>query len=287
MTLWSPGTARSSTRSTPSCTNTDRVPRSCELTSPTRRSAPLGVAVGEHRAAGGARRLGEAPRPVVVVAGDDEPAVGDGLDEGGVGLLDRLAGAVEVEVVGLHVGDDGDVGAVGEERAVALVGLDDEGRAATEGGVGAELRDLATGGERGVGPGGDQRDDEHRRGGGLAVGAGDRDPARAAHQRGERLGPVQHPQARGAGGGELDVVVADRRRHHDGVDVGDVRRVVAEVDAGTAVAQRLQHGAVGGVGAADRQAAREQQPGDGRHAGPADGDEVHAAEQLEAAPRAR
>ena len=63
---------------------------------------------------------------------------------------------------------------------------------------------------------------------------------------------MQDPQARGAGGGELDVVVADGRRHDDGVDVGDVRRVVAHVDAGTAVAQRLQRGAVGGVGAADR-----------------------------------
>ena len=48
-----------------------------------------------------------------------------------------------VEVVGLDVGDHGDVGVVGEERAVALIGLDDEGRPSTEGGVGAELRDLA------------------------------------------------------------------------------------------------------------------------------------------------
>ena len=213
---------------------------------------PLGVAVGEHGAAGGARRVGQAPRPVVVVAGDDEPAVGDGPDEGGVGLLDRLDRAVEVEVVGLHVRDDGDVGAVGEEGAVALVGLDDEGRAVTEGGVGAELRDLATRGERRVGPGGDEGDHEHRGRRGLPVGARDRDPARAAHERGEGLGAVQHTQPRGAGGGELDVVVADRRRHHDRVDVGDVGRVVAEVDAGTAVAQRLQRGAVGRVGAADR-----------------------------------
>ena len=192
-----------------------------------------------------------------------------------------------VEVVGLHVGDHRDVGVVGEERAVALVGLDDEGRAPTEGGVGAELGDLAPGGERRVGAGGDSPTTSID-----VVVVLPLAPATATRRcppmsDGQGLGPVQHTQVRGPGGGQLDVVVAHGGGDHDGVDVGHVGRVVAEVHAGPAVAQRLQDGRVGGVGPADGQAARQQQPCDGGHAGPADGDEVDPPEQLERAPRVR
>ncbi len=49
---------------------------------------------------------------------------------------------------------------------------------------------------------------------------------------------------------------------------------------GAGGAQRLEHGPVGRVGAADRHPAGEQQPGDGGHPRPADGDEVDGAEAV-------
>ena len=55
----------------------------------------------------------------------------------------------------------------------------------------------------------DQRD--HRRGGGLAVGAGDRDRAAAGHRGGQRLGAVQHPQPAPARLDQLQVVRAGSR----------------------------------------------------------------------------
>ena len=46
------------------------------------------------------------------------------LDQREEGLLDRVEGLEVVEVLGVDVGDDGDVGRQLQERAVALVGLD-------------------------------------------------------------------------------------------------------------------------------------------------------------------
>ena len=46
------------------------------------------------------------------------------LDEGEERLLDRVEGLEMVEVLGVDIGDDGDVGGQFQKRAVALVGLD-------------------------------------------------------------------------------------------------------------------------------------------------------------------
>ena len=85
-------------------------------------------------------------------------------------------------------------GPVVQERAVALVGLGDEVLAGAVVGVRADLGDLPADHERRVEPGVLQDRGDHRGGGGLAVGAGDRDRPPAGHRRGERLGAVQHPQ---------------------------------------------------------------------------------------------
>jgi hypothetical protein len=88
---------------------------------------------------------------------------------------DRRLVAVVVEVVGLDVGDDRGVRAVGQERAVALVGLDDEQVAAAVVGVAGRLVEVAADGERRVDAAVLRRDGEHRGRRGLAVGAGDGD----------------------------------------------------------------------------------------------------------------
>ena len=78
-------------------------------------------------AAPGECGIGQGQCTGVVVAGDEEAAgLGDRVGEALVGGDDLVGGAVEVEVVGLDVGDDRDVRPVGEEGAVALVGLDDD-----------------------------------------------------------------------------------------------------------------------------------------------------------------
>ena len=64
----------------------------------------------------------------------------------------------------------------------------------------------------------------------------------------------------------------------DRVGGTDVRGVVSDVHRGTGRGQFGQQRRIGRVAARDRHAARQHDPGDARHAGPADGDEVHSPE---------
>ena len=65
---------------------------------------------------------------------------------------------------------------------------------------------------------------QHRAGGGLAVGARHGQPAPAGHQLGEQLGAVQHRQAAPPGLGQLGVVGGDRGRDDERLGVGRQRR---------------------------------------------------------------
>ncbi len=152
---------------------------------------PPSVTEDLHPARG--ERLGDAAgqggRARVVEAHDERPAARDARDEPVEHLDIGLDGTEEVEVVGVDVGDDDDVGCVLQQRAVALVGLGDEDRVATVVGVGPRLVQLAADRERRVGPGMLQRDDRHRGRGGLAVGARDQQAALTRHQLGQDAGP--------------------------------------------------------------------------------------------------
>ena len=102
----------------------------------------------------------------------------------------------------------------------------------------------------------------------------------AAGERGERRGPVLDGQAARAGGGELGVALPDRGGHDDrGGRVGQVRRVVPDVDLRPQRPQREHGGRLPRVGAGHPLAAGEQDAGDPAHPGAADADEVdgHAA----------
>jgi hypothetical protein len=250
----------------------------------------VGGAVGEHAdAAPGQPLVHRRDQPGgtgVVGAGDQRAAVEHPVREGLEGRFEGLAGAVVVQVVRLDVGDHGDRRGVREEGSVRLVGLGDEhvpvARAVARhrSVVGAHRAAYRVGrvehgvlaADRAQGGG------DHGRGGGLAVGAGDRDADPVGHQRGQRLGAVQHAQPALARPDQLGVAAADRGGHHEGVDVLDLRGVVTDVHPHPGVAQAVQRGALGGVGAGDGQPARDQQSGHGGHARAADPDQVHPAE---------
>ena len=110
------------------------------------------------------------------------------LDEGVERVLDRVEGLEVIEMLGVDVGDDGDVGGQLQERAVALVGLDHHPVAGAAPGVGAVGVDDAAVDDGRIEPGGveQRRDQRSRRG--LAVRAGDGDALLQAHQLGEHLG---------------------------------------------------------------------------------------------------
>ena len=164
-----------------------------------------------------------------------------------------------------------------QERAVALVGLGHEVLAGAVVGVGADLGDLAADDERRVEPGVLQDQRDHRGGGGLAVGAGDRD--RCAGRSSPRRAPPSGaaPAARGraprpAPGGRPGWRWSRRPcRHRRGWTprgaCGWCRRAPAAPASAGHSAQ---------LAAGDRDAPGEQQPGQAAHADPADADQVHA-----------
>ena len=115
-----------------------------------------------------------------------------------------------------------------EQRAVGLVGLDDEPLPRAPAGVRAGRAHGAADEVARVHPAAAQRVDEHARRRRLAVRAGDGDRRAQARQLAEQLGAVQLAQAALAGRGALGVLGRDRRRDDDLGAVGHVRGVVAD-----------------------------------------------------------
>jgi hypothetical protein len=220
---------------------------------------------------------GQLPGALLVGVDHERAAGPDALREGLERLVDLLHRGVVGVVVQLDVEDDGDLGGVPVEAAVALVGLGDEQLAVAVLRVGRRGVEVAADRVRGAQAEGAQRDGEHGGRRGLAVGSGDGDRPPPGRQGGERLGAVEDGQAAQAGGGQLGVAVANGAGdHHAGGVLRQVRRLVAEVHAD---AQRPQRGggvrlprvAAGHLGAAQR-----EDLGDARHARAADADEVRA-----------
>ncbi len=106
--------------------------------------------------------------------------------------------AVVVEVVRLHIGDDGHLGVEAEERPVALVGLDHQPRPRVPHGVGADLVDVPADEEAGAKTRLHQDERQHGRGRRLPVGPRHGHAATTGGHRGRRLGPATGPAHPGA-----------------------------------------------------------------------------------------
>ena len=136
----------------------------------------------------------------------------DVLDEGAEGVLDRVEGAEMVEMLGVDIGDDGDVGGQLQEGAVGFVGLDHHPVALAHAGIGAVgVDDAAI----------DDGRDRGRRRRAASRRARSSSSCRAcrrwrrmleAHQLGQHLGAAHDRQAPLARGHQLGIVALDRRR---------------------------------------------------------------------------
>jgi len=217
---------------------------------PTGQRGPLDVIDADHGQAAGA---------------DDEPVEG---------LPQRLEAAVVGVVVGLDVGDHGDLGAELDEGAVALVGLDHEPLAVGPHGAGADLVDVPADDEAGVEAGFGEDHGQHRGGRRLAVGAGDGDRAPECGDGRQDLRSAQHRQALLPGGDDLGVARTDGGG--DGHDLGVAQLVgpVTHRDPHALVGQTVE--GLGGleVAATHPVAHRGQDAGDGAHARATDPDDV-------------
>ena len=191
--------------------------------------------------------------------------------------FDALERSVVVEVVGLDVGDHRDLRTELDEGAIALVGLDHEPVSAVPHRATADLVELTTDDERRAQLGLHQHEGQHRRRGGLAVGAGDGDRAPGGGDGGEDLRSPQHGDASFDGRPHLGVRRCDGGRHGHRVDVADVRRSMADLDVDAEHPKSLEADRCLEVAARDLMPHGGQDAGDGAHAGAADPDDVDAA----------
>jgi hypothetical protein len=167
------------------------------------------------------------------------------------------------------------VGVQRQERAVALVGLGHQVVALAPARVGQAERVDAAADDRGrVEAGRHQHRVHHRRRGGLAVGAGDRDAELHAHQLAEHLGARDDRDLARARRLDLGVVALDRRRHDHHVGLAEVIGAVALPHRAADRPQVTRDLGVVLIRARDLVAHVGQHLGEATHAHAADADEV-------------
>ena len=214
----------------------------------------------------------------MIGAHDREAVERNVLDEIAEGVLHRFVGVEMVEMLGIDIGDDDDVGRQLDEGAVGFVGLHHHPVAFAEMGIGAVGVDDAAVDHGRIEPAGVEQRGHQRGGGGLAVGAGDGDARFQPHQLGQHFGAPHHRQALGARGDQLGIILLDGGGHHHHVGAVDVLRLVADGDLDALVAQPLDVTALGDVGAGDGVAEINEHLGDAAHADAADADEMDRAD---------
>jgi hypothetical protein len=154
--------------------------------------------------------------------------------------LFELAQRTEVVVViKLDVAEHGDLDGKREQRAVRLVGLDDQPFATAPVAVASRLAQYAADQVARLEPAAAQRADDHARRRGLAVRAGNGDRAPQRGQLGEQIGARSHDQSACSRRYTLHVVAVNRARVDDlhVLALRDVPRAVSKTE--------LEHTVVG------------------------------------------
>ena len=194
------------------------------------------------------------------------------------GVLDGVEGLEVVEVLGIDVGDDGDVGGELQERAVALVGLDHHPVAGPEPRVGAIGVDDAAVDHRRIKPGGVEQRRHQRSRRGLAMRAGHGHALFQPHQLGQHLGPANDGNAPRPRLDHFGIIALHGGRNDDHRRAAEIGLVMADEDGRALLAQALDVGVVAQVRALNLMAKVEKHLGDARHANAADADEVDGAD---------
>ncbi len=145
--------------------------------------------------------------------------------------FDRGQGAVGIQVVAAHVGEDADGRLESQEEPVALVDLGHEELAAAQVGVPSQPGAMRADEVARVHSGLDEDVGDHGRGRRLAVCPGNADALVPGEQGGQGVQPLHYGHFPLARRSDLDVSVVDRGGDDDGVNlVLEKARVVSDVD---------------------------------------------------------
>src|SRR5271166_3981261 len=201
-------------------------------------------------------------------------------DKGLKGLAQYVEAAIEIEMLGIDVGDDRDRRRQSCKGAVALVGLDHHPIARSQAGVGAvSVDDAAIDHSRVELRGLEQRAD-HRSRRGLAVGPGDCQRPFKPHQLSEHFGAPNHRQAAHSCRYDLRIVVFDRGGDNDDLCRAQILGIMSDCDRDPEIDESPYVGAVRKIAALDPIAEIVQHLGNTTNADPADADEMERADRL-------
>ncbi len=232
----------------------------------------LGRAIGDHRL-GDPRQDGA--HMGIVHAQHGHPVEGQALHEVHEGLLELLeVVAIGFHVVRVDVGHHRDHRHQVEEGGIGLVRLGHQEFAAAQAGVGAGRLQPAADDEGGIQSPFGQHARDQAGGGGLAMGAGHRDPLLEAHELRQHQRPWHHRDVAFPRRHHFRVVRFHGGGGHHHVGLAHVAGVVAAEDLGAQLGQPARHRVVRQVGAAHLEAQVEQHLGDAAHAGAPDAHEM-------------
>ena len=197
--------------------------------------------------------------------------------ESGERMGDVVDVLIEIEVILLDVGDDGDGRVELEEARVELAGLHDEGIVPADAGAAADIIELAADVNGRVKAGIQHRLGDHRGGGGFAVRAADVDGvAIALHELPQQRGALHLRNPQFLGAHALGVALRDGGGIDDDIRAVHVLCALADEDMDARLLERVGRIGTGGIGTRHAHTELDQHSGQTAHRAAADADQVRA-----------
>ena len=162
-----------------------------------------------------------------------------------------------------------------QERCVRLIGLHHDVLTAAQSGIGTRAIEASTNDKGRVQTGLCKHAGHQAGGGGLAMGAGNRNALLEAHQLGQHQGARHDGNVHLAGANHLGVVLLDGGGRHHRIGAGDMVGAVAYIGGDAKRCQAFGGGVVGQVGARNGVAQIAQHLGNAGHARAAHADEMN------------
>ena len=184
---------------------------------------------------------------------------------------------IEIEMIFLDVGDDGDGRMEVQEAGVKLTGFHDEGVMPAHARAAADIIQLAADMHGGIKPGIDHDFGDHGSGGGFAVRAADVDGvAIAFHELPQQRCALHLGDAQLLGAHAFGVVLRDGSGIDDEIRAIHIFRALADEHVNARLLQRVGRIGAGGVRTRDAHAELDQHAGQTAHRAAADADHVRA-----------
>lgn len=166
------------------------------------------------------RLRSQGPDLIVFKAQDSQAILGiELLDELLEGVDDVVQRAIMVHMVGVDIGDDGNIRVLLEESPIAFIGFGNNIRAFPQDGIAMQVIDFAADDDGRVLMTFFEDLAQHGRRRRLAMGTGYRNPLPPAHDVDQGIGPMDDRNPAAARFGQFYVSIADGRRNDDDLGI--------------------------------------------------------------------